>query len=204
MGDSVNTRLNPPTDVTDEHRSAQLYPGGYVRYAFAMPAVHDQALCFRIGHPEVSHVTLEVVPTESPDGPWQMTIHVGQVASIEAVQLIADSISDHVFDIVAVTLNIKINGIRKVGFGLTPRQGEGAIAHLLLPGIQVSGTLVSSVYVLRGTDIQQIEDASARTHSPKKKSAMKLFRAAVANDEPVAQFLVLYLSLTSCIQGKGR
>lgn len=173
------------------------YPAGYIRYAFMMHAAYDQNITCNIGHSNVTEIVFykTITPTAPLGAEWHMTIHVGAVFSIEEVQQIGSAISDNIFDIVSLVLNTRISEVRLVNKGLTPRAGEGAIMHLLAPPPQLTATCSSGDYPLSGTDIQNIQDALTRTSSLKKKSLLRLFRIAVGADEPLVQFLILYLTL---------
>lgn len=172
------------------------YPAGYIRYAFMMHAAYDQIIPCNIDHSNVTGIVFEkVTPTDPLDDEWHMTIHVGAVISIEEVRQISSAIKDDIFDIVSLMLNTRISGVRVVENGLTPRDGEGGIAHLLVPLLQGSATGSSDGYPLSSTDIQNIQDALARISSLKKKTPLRLFRIAASADEPLVQFQILYLTL---------
>lgn len=182
--------------MTNQIAHSLPYPGGHIRYAFKMHAAYAQTIPCNIDHPNVTRVVFEKVePVDPLEDEWHMTIHLGAITSIEEVKQIGNAISDAIIDIVALVLNIKISAVRVIGFGLTPRAGEGGIGHLLLPPLQASGTGSSGGHPLSGTDIQKIQDALVRMSSVKNKLTMKLFRNAVSADEPLVQFLVLYLIL---------
>ena len=172
------------------------YPAGYIRYAFMMHAAYDQKIPCNIGHPNVTGIVFEKITRIDPlDAEWHMTIHVGAVFSIQEVQQIGSAIRDNIFDILSLELNTRISEVRLVNQGLTPKAGEGAITHPLAPRPQLTATCSSGDYPLSSTDIQNIQDALARTSSLKKRSLLRLFRIAIGADEPLVRFLILYLTL---------
>jgi len=92
-------------------------------------------------------------------------------------------------------LNTRIAGIRLAAHGLTPRPEEGIIAHLLLPAIECKGTARSGGFRLSNNNVQEVQDALSRIPISQHKPLISLFRHAIGADEPVVQFLILYLIL---------
>lgn len=172
------------------------YPAGYMRYAFTMHVAFDRSINCNSGHSNVTEMVFEkVTPTDPLNAEWQLTIHVGAVMSIEEVRQIGNAVKDDVLDTVSVMLNTKVGEVRVEGNGLTPRAGEGGIAHLMAPLPQVSATGDSGGYQLSSTDVQAIQAALAKMFGSKKKTLMRLFRDAVSTHKPLVQFLILYLIL---------
>ncbi len=173
-----------------------LYPTGYIEYAFKMHAAHDRAISCDFVHSDVRELVLEKVnPSDEFDPEWWMTIHFGPIHSIEEVDEIGNAIKDDIFDMLSFTLNTKISGIRLTGHGLTPRSGEGGIAHLLSPPFECNASGKVGCFRLSDNSVQDVQNALSRVYSSRHKALISLFRYAIGTDEPVVQFLILYLIL---------
>ena len=172
------------------------YPGGHIQYEFDMRIIHDKIISCKIVHPKVKEVAFEKVnPTDQFDDKWLMTVHIGEVYSIEEVQEIGNTIRDDILDMLSLTLNTKISEMRVVGYNLVPRPGEGSIAHILLPLLKVTATCISGCLKLSSDDIEAIQNGLLRMSNLKYKPLIRLFRYAISTDEPVVQFMLLYLIL---------
>lgn len=179
----------------DKHPSS--YPSGHVQYSFKMYVSNDNTLCFKIAHPKVKEVTFQKTkPEDQFDPEWLMTIHFGPVCSMDEVQETGNTIKDDIFDMLSLTLKTKINGVKMVGSGLAPRSGERGIVHAMLPfswKIDAHGQTGTSK--LRDNDIREIQDALSKIPSGEHRYLIRLFRFAINADDPVIQFLFLYLIL---------
>lgn len=95
----------------------------------------------------------------------------------------------------SLILDTKVSEARLVGHGLAPRPGEGGIAHILAPSCQVSATGKVGGFKLNSKNIQEVQNAFLKVSSLQYKPLISLFRYAIRSDEPVVQFMMLYLIL---------
>jgi hypothetical protein len=161
-----------------------------------MYAVCDQAISCYFVHSDVREIILEkVYPSDIYSTEWQITFHFGPVRSIEDVDEIGDAIKNEIFDMIAFTLNTKITQIRLIGHGLTPRSGEGGIAHLLAPAFKCNASAKVECFPLSDELVKEVQDKLSRTLAPRYKALIGLFRQAISTEEPIVQFLILYLIL---------
>jgi hypothetical protein len=136
-----------------------------------------------------------VHPSDILSPEWQMTIHFGPVHSIEDVDKAGDTIKDEIFDMLSFTLNTRITRIRLTGHGLTPRPGEGGIAHLLLPALRCNASAKVACFPLSKDSVEKVQNTLSKNWDPRYKALVSLFRYAISTDEPIVQFLILYLIL---------
>jgi len=177
------------------------YPAGYIRYAFEMHVAYDKVIPCKIPHPKVNELVFEKVnPADQFDPKWLMTIHLTEIYSIEEVKEIGNTIMDDVVDTLALILNAKVSEMKVVGYGVTPRPGEGATAHLLVPSPNFSATGKTGGFKPSTDNIREIQDALLRMSGLKHKNLIRLFRYAINDSHPVVQFMILYLILYE-IQG---
>jgi hypothetical protein len=182
--------------MSNQTNHSSLYPAGHIRYAFKMHVAHDIAITCKVAHPKVRELVLEkVTPADEFDAEWIMTIHFGSVNSIEEVDEVGNSIKDDIIDMLSFILNTKIAETKLVGHGLTPRPGEGGIAHLLLPSPKFGGTGKVGGFRLSSENIQEVQNAVSRISGLKHKPLISLFRHAISTDEPLVQFMIFYLIL---------
>jgi hypothetical protein len=120
------------------------YPSGHIQYSFNMYVDHKTSIPCQINHPRVKELIFEKVhPNDEFDPKWLTKITLGEVVSIEEVREIGNAIKDNILDRLCFVLETKISEVRLTSHGLTPRKGEGAIAHMILPAIQGSFTVRS-------------------------------------------------------------
>jgi len=197
---SQRTRIKPRAAERERwgnmNNETNLYPAGHIRYSFEMYDAYEQAISCNLVHPAVREIILEKVnPSDIFSPEWQMTIHFGPIHSIEDVDETGDAIKDELFDMLSFTLNTRIAGIRLTGHGLTPRSGEGGIAHLLLPPLRCNASAKVGCFPLSEDSVKQVQNTLSRTSDPRYKALIGLFRHAISTDEPIVQFLILYLIL---------
>ena len=182
--------------MSNQINQSSQYPAGYIQYAFKMHVNHERAISCKLAHSNTKELILEKVnPADEFDPEWRMTVHFGPVHSIEEVDEIGNAIKDDIFDLLSFTLNSKIAGIRLAGHGLTPRPGEGAIGHLLIHPFECKGTARSGGLKLSNDNVQEVQDTLSSIPASWHKPLINLFRHAIATDEPIVQFLILYLIL---------
>jgi hypothetical protein len=173
---------------------ANLHPAGYIRYSFNMYAAYEQSISCNFFDPRVREVVFEkVIPADMYSSEWQMTIHFGPITSIEYIDEVGEVIKDEILDILAFNLNTRITEIRLADHGLAPRPGEGAIAHILLPALCINTSAEVGCFTLSNTCVAEVQNTFLNT--PKLPQFIHLFRCAISSDEPIVQFLLLYLIL---------
>jgi hypothetical protein len=172
------------------------HPSGHIQYAFDMLLSHDKKISFKIVHPKVNNIVFEKVnSTDQFDDKWLMTVHTGEVSSIKEVQEMGNAIKDIIVDTLALTLNTKIGEMKMVGYNLVPRFGEGAICNTCLE-IESIGAGKVGCSKLNSNDIQEIQNAFLTMPNSNYRHLITLFRYAISTDEPVFQFMLLYLILS--------
>jgi len=172
------------------------YPSGYIEFCFNMYVDHKTSIPCKIDHPCVKEIIFEKVhPSDKFDPKWIMKIIFGEVVSIEEVNEIGNAIKDNIFDLLCLVLETKISEVRFTGHGLTPRQGEGSIAHIVLPSIQFCGTGRSSGMELSSEKVSEIQTQISNITVLKENPLIRIYRYAICNDEPIVQFMMLYLIL---------
>jgi len=181
--------MSNQTNLTSPH------PAGHIQYAFDMLLSHDKMISCKIVHPKVNNIVFEKVnSTDQFDDKWLMTVHTGEVSSIKEVQEIGNAIKDIIVDTLAFTLNTKIGEMRVVGYNLVPRFGEGDIGNTLL-AFEGIGTGKVGCSKLNNNDIREIQNAFLSMPILKYTNLIRLFRHAISTDEPIVQFMLLYLIL---------
>jgi hypothetical protein len=182
--------------MSDQVKYSSPYPAGHIKYAFEMHVTHDKIISCKIPHPKVKELVFEKLnPADEFDPKWFLTIHLSEIYSIEEVQEIGNAIKDDVVDMLSFSLNTKVGEMKVVGYGLTPRPGEGGIVHLLMPPPEIRSTGKTGSLKLSSDNIQEIQDALLRMSSLKHKPLIRLFRYAISDNHPVVQFMILYLIL---------
>lgn len=173
------------------------YPSAHIEYSFKMHVSHDTPLPLQVTHPRVKEATLrKKKPEEQLDSEWLMTIHFGPVCSMDQVKEIGNMIKDDILDILSFTLKTKIEEVTMVGSGLAPRSGERGIVHALFPfswKIDAHGQAGTSK--LSDDNIREIRDALSQIPNGRPRYLIRLFRYSINADDPVVQFLFLYLIL---------
>jgi hypothetical protein len=182
--------------MNNQNKYSSQYPAGCIQYVFKMHVTHDRPISCKLVHSNVRELFFEKVnPTDEYDPEWRMTIHLGPVHSIEEVDETGNAIKADICDMLSLTLNTKITGIRVAGHGLTPHSDEAGIAHLLLPPFECNATGRVSGFRLSSSNVQEVQDAVSRISISRHKPLISLFRHAIGVDEPIIQFLILYLVL---------
>ena len=183
----MSNQIQPPSQ----------YPAGYIQYAFKMHVTYDRAISCTLVHSNATGLVLEKENSADEFDPeWRMTVHFGPVHSIEEVDETGNAIKDDIFDMLSFTLNTKIAEIRLAGHGLAPRPGESGNAHLPFPPCECSNaTGRVGGFRLSNNKVQEVQDALSRISTSQHKPLVSLFRHAIGTDEPIVQFLILYLIL---------
>ena len=173
------------------------YPSGHEQYSFKMHVTHDNTLSFKIAHPKVEEVIFQKKRPEDQFNPeWLMTIHFGPVFSMDQAKEIGNTIKDDILDMLSLTLKTKINELKMVGSGLAPRIGERGIVHSVLPfSFEIVAHGRTGTWRLCDNNIREIQDGLLKIIRGKPRYLIRLFRYAINAEDPVIQFLFLYLIL---------
>jgi hypothetical protein len=172
------------------------YPAGHIVYSFKMYAGCDRTLSCPIGDPRVREVIFEKAKTDDQyDAEWHMTIHFGSIFSPEDVQSLGDEIKDDILDLLSLTFNIAISEVRMIAYGLTPRVGEGAVFLGALPSLEGRMYCRVGVRKLSSNDMKELQTVLSKLSYTRKDYLTRLFRHALSVDDPVVQFMILYLIL---------
>lgn len=182
--------------MSSQANSCLPYPSGHIQYAFNMYVDHDTPIFCKVLHLKVGELVFEKVnPADQFDPEWLMTINLDTVYSIEEVHNIGDMVKDDILDMLSLILDTRISDTRVVGHGLAPRPGEGGIAHILGPPCKLCATGKVGGFKLNSKNIQDFQNALLKISSLRYKPLIGLFRYAIRTDEPVVQFIILYLIL---------
>ncbi len=172
------------------------YPGGHVQFSFNMYVDHKNCISCKLDHPYVKEIIFEKCnPDDEFDPKWFMNIALREVNSIEEVGKIGNTIKDNILDKLCLILSTSITGVRLTGHGLTPRDGEGAIAHVILPAMQGSATASCGGKKLDNRIISKIQNEISTISGTHHNPLNALFRYAICSIEPIVQFMMLYLIL---------
>jgi hypothetical protein len=170
------------------------YSGGEAQYSFRMFATYDQPICCTLADPRVVDCVISKVdPSDRFDPAWLLTIRLGPVSSVEEIAAIGNAMQDDIFDRLPLALDLRIDHIRMVGHSLTPMPGGGAIAHLMSPMPSVTASGRTGGRELLADDVQALQNSLTKAAPPSKGALVALYRSALATDDPVAKFLILYL-----------
>ena len=187
---------------------SNLYPIGYIEYAFKMYVSYDQAISCTLGQRNVRELVLKKLnPSNTLDPEWRMTVHFGNVQSVTELDEAGKAIKDEVFDMLAFILNTKISEITFNDQGLIPRPGEGPIIVRNLSSYGVNGIriIIGRVYKtefrgssknvcskLSDNSIQRLQRALATKAHTRPNLLIQMFRHAIDSEQAVVQFLTLY------------
>lgn len=182
--------------MSNQINQSSQYPVGYIQYAFKMHVTQDRAISCKLVQSNTRELVLEKVnPADEFDPEWRMTLYFGPVHSIEEVDETGNAIKDDIFDMLSFTLNTKIAEIRLAGHGVTPRPGEGCKLSSPAPPCECNATGRVGGFRLSNNNVQEVQDAFLRISISRHKPLISLFRHAIGTDEPIVQFLILYLIL---------
>ena len=172
------------------------YPGGHVQFSFNMYVDHKNCISCKIDHPSVKEIIFEKSnPDDGYDPKWLMNIALREVNSIVEVDKIGNTIKDNIIDKLCLILSISIKDVRLTGHGLSPREGEDAIAHYILPALQVSGTGSCGGKKLDKKILLKVQNEISTISGEQHNPLNALFRYAICAIEPIVQFMMLYLIL---------
>lgn len=172
---------------------SNLYPIGYIEYAFKMYVSYDQTISCILGQRNVRELVLKKVnPSNKLDPEWQMTVHFGNVQSVTELDEAGKAIKDEVFDMLAFILNTKISEITFNDHWLIPRPGEGPIIIGRVYKTEFRGSSKNVCSKLSDNSIQRLQRALATKVHTRPDLLIQMFRHAIDSEQPVVQFLTLY------------
>lgn len=172
------------------------YPSGHIKYSFNMYVDYGKSIICNIDDFRIQKINLNKSFPEDPFDPkWQLVIIFSEVSSIEEVDSISAEIKDEIFNLLCFKLKVKISDIRQTGHGVTPREGEGGQSHNILPSLTSYGEAKSGGRKLYQTEVDEIEQYLFKSKKFKNNSLISIFSYAMRIDEPVVQFMLLYLIL---------
>lgn len=180
--------------MSDSNTPLALYPGGEAQYTFRMFVTYDQQIYCTTGDPRVVECVFNKVDIADRFDPmWQLRIRLGPVRSTEDIDEIGNMLKDDIFDRLSITLNMKIDRIRMTGHPL-PMPG-GASANLILPMMTISARGRTGCRELLADDALALQEVFTKSTPLLNHALVALYRSALATDDPVAKFLILYLIL---------
>lgn len=154
----------------------------------------DSEISCDLVHPVARRVVLEKLNHSDAFCPeWQLTIHFGPVVSLENVIETGGKIKEKIFNTLTFKLNTKISAVRMAGHGLEPRSGEGGIVNAILPSLQCNASGRSGCMPLSKDSIKDIQLTLSGSPDFGHCQTVGLFRHALSAEDPVVQFLCLYL-----------
>ncbi len=172
------------------------YPGGHVQFSFNMYVDYKNCISCKVDHPSVKEIIFEKCNSDDGFDPkWFMNIALREVNSIEEADKIGNTIKDNILDKLCLILSTSITDARLTGHGLTSLEGEGAIAHGILPAMQMCGTGSCGGKKLDSTIILKVQSEISTISGLQHNPLNALFRYAICTTEPIVQFMMLYLIL---------
>jgi hypothetical protein len=172
------------------------FPGGHVEYSFEMHVDYATSLNCAARDVRVRRIELsKESPEDEFDRKWRLVIHFNEVRSIQEVNEFGSELKEYIFPLLSFYLKEKISNIRLTGHGLVPREGGGAQAHLIMPGLSVSGTILSGGRKLNATETNIIENDLFVNDYVGKFYLINLYSYIMSLPDPVVQFVLLYLIL---------
>jgi hypothetical protein len=172
------------------------FPGGHVEYSFEMFIDHSEPINFNIDDSRVKEIILKKSMPDDPfDYKWHLIIICSEVSSIEEVDFIGEENKENVFNLISFMLNTGIYNIRQTGHGVIPREGEGAQCHMIMPVPTIHGVMKNGGRKLQRLEIQELGNLLNQSKRLNNHPLVNIFSYAVRVDEPVVQFMLLYLIL---------
>ncbi len=172
------------------------FPEGYIKYSFKTYLVHSLPLSFEIDGPEVSRVFFEKKdPEDNYDIDWFMTIHVNSECAIDDLFRMGEEWKNSIFDIWSLMVDVRITDIRCVNIGFRNSPGGGANSNILMPMLEVNASGRVSLPSLHKETISSLRRTFKSTQSLAHKALLEVFRYSISSDDPVVQFMLLYLIL---------
>lgn len=172
------------------------FPGGHVEYSYEMFIDHSEPINFKIDDSRIKEIVItKTVPNDPFNYKWQLIIICSEVSSIKEVDCIGEENKENIFNLISFMLNTGIQNIRQTGHGVIPREGEGAQCHVIMPAMTCHGVMKSGGRKLNRSEIQELGEVLIQSKRLKNHPLVNIFSYAIKIDEPVVQFMLLYLIL---------
>jgi hypothetical protein len=172
------------------------FPGGHVEYSFEMFIEHSEPINFNNDDSRIKEIVItKSVPNDPFDYKWKLVMVCSEVSSIKEVDCIGEENKENIFNLISFMLNTGINEIRQTGHGVIPREGEGAQCHMIMPAMTCHGVAKNGGRKLNRSEIQALGEILIQSKRLKNHPLVNLFSYAIRIDEPVVQFMLLYLIL---------
>ncbi len=172
------------------------FPGGHIEYSFEMHIDHGESVKCKIDDSRVKEIIItKSLPNDPFDYKWKLVIMCCEVSSIEEVDCIGEENKEGIFNLLSFILKTGINNIRRTGHGVIPREGDGAQCHLIMPAMTCHGVMKSGGRKLNIAEIQALEELLIQSKTLKSNALVSIFSYATRVEEPVVQFMLLYLIL---------
>lgn len=172
------------------------YPGAYVKYAFELFGKTFESFSCSVANTAIKEIVFEKAKTDEPsDTTFWMTFNFGPVNSLDDARTISDSLKEQILDKLLFELESRIEKARLVEHNVEHRPGEGMHGNMILPALQGHGIINSKPYKLPYTEITKIQVSINKELNNKQNTLLKLYRHGLNINDPVTQFIMLYLIL---------
>lgn len=172
------------------------FPGGHVEYSYEMFIDHSEPINFKIDDSRIKDIVItKTAPNDPFDYKWQLVIICSEVSSIKEVDCIGEENKENIFNLISFMLNTGIHNIRQTGHGVIPIEGEGAQCHMIMPAMTCHAVMKSGGRKLSKSEIQELGAVFIQSREFKNHPLVNIFSYAIRIDEPVVQFMLLYLVL---------
>lgn len=172
------------------------YPSGYVEYQFDMHVSSSIEISCSIPHPRVREIVFKKVdPDDIFKTKWRMIVHTREVFSVGEVDQIGEEIKESIFDMLSATLDKRVSGGRMIGHNITPRPGEGFNLCAIAPAPTCKAEFMSGGKPLKKNHIDAIQNNMQNISFQNPPPYHSMFRFALSIDEPIVQFIILYMIL---------
>ncbi len=172
------------------------YPGGHIEYSFEMHVDHRESIHCKMDDSRIKEIIIKkLLPNDQFDDKWQLIITCSEVSSIEEVDCIGAENKDSIFNLLSFMLKTGVNNISRTGHGIIPREGEGAQCHMIMPALTCRIVGKSGGRKLNEPEIHGLGKLLIQSKKLKSNPLVNIFSYAIRIDEPVVQFMLLYLIL---------
>lgn len=172
------------------------YLGGHIEYSFEMHVDHRQSINCQIDGSRIKEIIFnKSLPEDQFDYKWRLIIIFSEVSSIEEVDSVGVEIKDSIFNLLSFELKVGIYNIRQTGHGVIPKEGEGSQCHMIMPAMTCNGVMKSGGRKLSQTEINELGELLFKSEILNNNPLVSIFSYAVRAEEPIVQFMLLYLIL---------
>jgi hypothetical protein len=169
---------------------------GFARFKFEMHAHSENRIALELNHPSIPLIVLDKVDTQNRCDPfWQATVMLADISSIDDLQAHALAAITMVLDFMAVELSIAIRRISILDVSLTSEGVEEAIGHVRIPALQAHGFGTTQLPTIASPQVDYLRELLNKPDLQHRTPEARLFREALSAEEPLVQFMVLYLIL---------